>query len=385
MTDMFDAIVVGMGPGGSMAACRLARGGLKVLALEKSIMPRPKLCAGAITPKAFNLIDIDITEAIEQEIHGGVVHAKSGFSMEMASQTEHGLIVDRPRFDHLLLKRAAAAGAIVHEGERLIHMHPGAMTTVVTNAAAYQARYVIGADGANSMVARALGYPRRHSGYTLECFIPDTYAPIQNAAGCLVLYYGYLPSGYAWIFPRTGGALVGIGVLKRHSRRIRTHFHDFLTAVGLPGEYAEHCKGFPLPAYTFGTTRRQGRANILLVGDAACLIDPITGEGIAFAMQSGELAAQAVIDAVRLGREADALYAARLKPLREDLLNAYMIAVPLNQFPNLSLLSLKENPPIAEALKDILLGRGRYRTLLKLGIKAVPSTFQALFTKGILG
>lgn len=385
MTDIFDAIVVGMGPGGSMAACQLARRGLKVLALEKSIMPRQKLCAGAITPKAFNLIDIDITEAIEQEIHGGVVHTKSGFSMEMSSSTDHGLIVDRPRFDHLLLQRAAAAGAIVHEGERLIHMHPGAITTVVTNAATYQARHVIGADGANSMVARALGYPRRHSGYTLECFIPDTYAPIQSAAGRLVLYYGYLPSGYAWIFPRTGGALIGIGVLKRHSLNIRKHFHDFLTAVGLPGEYAEHCKGFPLPAYTFGTTRRQGRGNILLVGDAACLIDPITGEGIAFAMQSGELAAQAVIDAIRLGREAATLYAANLKPMREDLLSAYMIAVPLNQFPNLSLLSLKENPSIAEALKDILLGRGRYRTLLQLGIKAVPSTFKALFTKGALG
>lgn len=386
MTDIFDAIVVGMGPGGSMAACQLARRGLKVLALEKSIMPRQKLCAGAITPKAFNLIDIDITEAIEQEIHGGVVHAKSGFSMEMTSSTERGLIVDRPRFDHLLLKRAAAAGAIVHEGERFMRLSPGELTKVETNAATtYQARFVIGADGANSMVARSLGYPRRHSGYTLECFIPDTYAPIQSAAGRLVLYYGYLPSGYAWIFPRTGGALVGIGVLKRHSRHIRTHFHNFLTAVGLPGEYAELCKGFPLPAYTFATARRQGWGNILLVGDAACLIDPITGEGIAFAMQSGELAAQAVIDAIQLGREAAALYAAKLKPMREDLLSAYMIAVPLNQFPNLSLLSLKENPSIAEALKDILLGRGRYRTLLKLGIKAVPGTFKALFTKGILG
>lgn len=382
MTDMFDAIVVGMGPGGSMAACKLARMGLKVLALEKRIMPRPKLCAGAITPKAFDLLDIDITDAIEQDIRGGVIYAKSGFSMEMTSQTEHGLIVDRPKFDHLLLKRAAAAGATVHEGERLIRMNPGEITTVATNIATYQARFIIGADGANSMVARTLGYPRRHSGYALECFVPDTHELIKRAAGRMLFYYGYLPSGYAWVFPRKDGALVGIGVLARHSRFIRIHFRNFLTSVGLPSDYADNCKGFPLPAYTFFTTQRHGKGNVLLVGDAACLIDPITGEGIAFAMQSGELAAQAISDAIKQGKKAAKLHAVNLKPMRKDLISAYKIAIPLNLMPNMSLLSLRENPEIAHTLKDVLLGKGRYSTLLKFGIKAVPSTFKALFSRG---
>ena len=366
-----------MGPGGATAAYRLARAGLKVLALEKRRMPRPKLCAGALSPRAVAMLDIDIASAVECEAQGGIVYTHSGHDLEMSTQSEKGLIVDRPRFDHLLLKRAASAGALVHENEAVEKITPGRSIRVQTPCNTYECRYLVGADGANSVVARDLAYQRRHGCYTLECVIPDHFEIIRRHTAGPVFFYGYLPSGYGWIFPRQGGASVGIGVLARHTRLIRAHFKSFLTAIGLPAEYADTCKGYPLPSYTIRTRKRHGRDNILLVGDAACLVDPITGEGIYYAMQSGELAAQAIIHSMDHDGTPAFFYGQSLKSIKKDLLVASLIATPLNTFPEMSILSLRENREIAYILKDITLGKGSYTDLITVGFKAVPKTIMA--------
>lgn len=381
MTETYDAIVVGMGPSGSSSCYHLARAGLKVLGLEKHVMPRPKLCAGALSPRAVAMLDFDMSEAVECEVHGAVIYSRSGQTMEMSTQETRGLVVDRPRFDHLLLKRAAAAGAQVHEGEAVVKVTPGKIIEVRTGRATYRARHLIGADGANSVVARALAYPRGHVGYALECVIPDRYETIRRHPDLPVFFYGYLPSGYGWVFPRQGGASVGIGVFAGHARAIRALFRDFLGALGLPIDYAERCKGFPLPACTIGTLRRYGRDNILVAGDAACLIDPMTGEGISYAMQSGELAARSILVSLRTQEQASRIYGQALKTIRQDLIFAYLIALPLNLFPEMSLLSLRENREVSEKLKDIIMGQARYRDLFMLGFKVVPATLWA-YCKG---
>ncbi|MEN6474351.1 MAG: geranylgeranyl reductase family protein [Syntrophaceae bacterium] len=379
MTEVYDVIVAGMGPAGSTACYHLARAGLKVLGLEKRVMPRPKLCAGALSPRAVALLDCDISAAVECEVRGAAIYARSGQALHMSTQDTRGLIVDRPRFDHLLLKRAAAAGALVHEGESVAKITPGEIIEVQTGRATYQTRHLIGADGANSVVARKLGYPRRHGGYALECTIPDRYEAVRRHPDVPVFFYGYLPSGYGWVFPKHGGASVGIGVYAEHARAIRTHFHDFLDAIGLPNEYADHCKGFALPGCTIRTLRRHGRDNILLTGDAACLVDPMTGEGISYAMQSGGLAARAILDYPGVLEPSSRIYGRLLKPLRRDLLFAYLITMPLNRFPEMSILSLRENPEVARILKNITMGQARYRDLLMVGFKAVPATLRAYF------
>jgi flavin-dependent dehydrogenase len=299
----------------------------------------------------------------------------------MYSEDKMGVIVDRSRFDQFLLKRAAAQGVTVHEGEPVLEITRGKVINVKTPQAMYQSRYLIGADGANSVAALSLGYPRRHGGYTLECFIPDTYEVISKHAGSLTFYYGFLPSGYAWMFPKKGGASVGIGVLTKHTREIRAHFQKFLKAIGLPPEYAVHCKGFPLPAYTLRTHYKHGKDNILLAGDAACLVDPITGEGISNAMRSGVLAAQAIQQAIQGQGKASAIYDKSLKNIKQDLLVAYLMSIPLNTMPNITILVLRENREIVHLLKDIMLGKGRYGELIWALIKAIPNTIMA-YLKG---
>ncbi len=377
MSDIFDVIVAGLGPGGSSAAARLAAAGLSVLALEKYRLPRAKLCAGGLSPKAMALLDLDVGQSVEREVSGGVIYSHAGHSLEMYSETDSGLMVDRARFDQLLVSRAAAAGAQIHEGEAMTRITPGTIVAVETPRATYRGRFLVGADGANSLVARSLAYPMNHSGYALECFIPDTFELIRRHASRPAFYYGYLPSGYGWIFPKQGGGSVGIGVLWKHAREIRSLFAEFLTTLGLPEDYARRCKGHPLPAYTPGARKRQGKANVLLVGDAASLIDPITGEGIYYAMQSGQLAATAIQETLRCGGEAARCYGHHLKEIRRDLLMAYLIAVPLFAFPNMSLLALRENQEIARVLKEVVLGQDRYRDLLRVGLKAFFPTIRA--------
>jgi len=382
MSDLYDVVISGMGPGGAMSAYYLARAGLKVLALEKRVMPRPKLCAGGLTPRALDmLMGCDFSAAKECEVRGGMAYTHAGHDLEMSSESKMGVIVDRSRFDHILLKRAAAQGATVQEGEPVLGIVPGKVINIRTPRNTYNARYLIGADGANSVTSLSLGYPRRHCGYALECFIPATYDVVSKHAGSLTFYYGFLPSGYGWMFPKKGGASVGIGVLARHSRDIRSHFQGFLSAIGLPPEYAVHCKGFPLPAYSPRTHNRHGKDNILLVGDAACLVDPITGEGISYAMKSGELAAQAIKQSLQGEGKASSIYGRSLKSIKHDLLVAYCMSIPLNTVPNLSILVLRENRQIVHLLKDIMLGQGRYGELIGALIKAIPNTVKA-YLKG---
>ncbi|HQP30667.1 MAG TPA: FAD-dependent monooxygenase, partial [Deltaproteobacteria bacterium] len=126
MPEIYDVIVTGMGPAGSMAAHHLARAGLKVLALEKRCMPRPKLCAGGLTPRALEMLtDCDFSVAKECEVRGGMAYTHRGHDLEMYSEDKMGIIVDRSRFDHVLLKRAAEQGVTVHQGEPVQKIVPG--------------------------------------------------------------------------------------------------------------------------------------------------------------------------------------------------------------------------------------------------------------------
>jgi len=379
MTGLYDVIVAGMGPSGSTACYHLARAGLKVLGLEKRVMPRRKLCAGGLSPKAIALLDCDVSASVECAVQGAAIHARSGQTLHLCSQETRGLIVDRPRFDHLLLQRAVASGALVHEDEAIVRITPGALVGVQTGRATYHARYLIGADGANSIVARDLAYPRCHNGYALECVIPDRHEAVLKDADVPVFFYGYLPSGYGWIFPKRGGASVGIGVMAKHTRAIRSRFREFLAAIDLPTEYAATCKGCALPAYSFRAHKRHGRDNVLLAGDAACLVDPITGEGIFHAMKSGELAARSILESLRVHDPACTIYESLLKPIRHDLLIASLIAIPLNRFPEMSILSLCENSDLAQILKDTIAGKASYRDLFMIGFKVAPTTIRASF------
>ncbi len=227
MTEKYDVIVSGLGPAGSSAAYRLAQYGFKVLALERKKMPRDKLCAGGLTTKVLPMLDFDFSDTVEREISGGVVHYKRERSLEVDFGKTAGYVVDRALFDHRLAKRAIEAGTEVHEGEGLKGITQFKdHVEVMTNKGGYHSRFLIGADGANGYSARYIRKKRRVLGFAVEAFVPEEHKTIRENGSNVAFFYGNLPFGYGWIFPKANGASVGLGVSYKYAKQSKMLFDE---------------------------------------------------------------------------------------------------------------------------------------------------------------
>ncbi|MBI5810454.1 MAG: FAD-dependent monooxygenase, partial [Deltaproteobacteria bacterium] len=156
---MLDAIVVGLGPAGSIAAYTLAKSGLRVLAFDRERFPRYKSCGGCISAKVEGLLDFDFSPVIEETVRGATFTYKSGSTMDILSDSPVGYNVMRDSFDDLLMRKAAGAGAEVIEGCRISGFidNNGSITVAAPTGKRYTARFLIGADGASGLIGRAFG------------------------------------------------------------------------------------------------------------------------------------------------------------------------------------------------------------------------------------
>jgi flavin-dependent dehydrogenase len=178
------------------------------------------------------------------------------------------------------------------------------MIEVETNRNTYRCRALIGADGAQGMTRRILGGNARPASIGLEVYVPYEHSLIRNHISKLGFYFGYLPGGYGWIFPRREDASIGIGIPMKYARRARVHLADFLGFLGLSRDLAAGARGHALPLFSPLSRRPFCRRNILLAGDAASFVDPVTGEGIYWALKSGEEAARAISATLPAGKQA---------------------------------------------------------------------------------
>ena len=209
----YDALVVGMGPAGATAAYELSRAGLSVLAIEKHTHPRYKVCGGGLSVRIEQLLDPGFKSVVEHTIFGFQFLYRGQESVSIESPSPIAYMVMRDRFDHHLVQQARRVGTEIHEGE-----HPRRSVTcrdgveVTTDRGCYHAKVLIGADGANSQVARHLFPDRRQRCIpTLESEIEIGPGPQYPAIGKAVIDIGACSKGYAWIFPKQGRLSVGVG------------------------------------------------------------------------------------------------------------------------------------------------------------------------------
>ncbi len=311
-----DVLVVGAGPAGCAAAYDLAAAGLHVRLLDKVSFPRRKPCAGGLTMRTVRSLRYDISPVIERVAEDWVL----GRRLERATRfPRHGPIVAmtvREELDRFCLERTLAAGASFERVDKLTAIErAGDGWTLRTTDGPLRARWLIGADGANG-VTRALLKPRRarrpgpiEHGVAAEALVPVTDAGAYD----MEIRLDWVPRGYAWIFPK--GQHLNVGVYARAPTR------------GLKRAVIEFCRarlGHALtPPEVFGhrvPLRGQNMSHTpgdaLLVGDAAGLVDPLFGEGIYFAVASGQAAARAILEQAR--GEPDR-YARHRAPLDRDL------------------------------------------------------------------
>ena len=292
MVERFDVIIVGAGPGGGMAANILGHAGCKILVLERQRLPRYKPCGGAVPSGVFASLPPICSQAIERHV------TRVRFQLRREAQVEHSLsgrpvaMVMRDRFDSLLLSKAPV---VIHDGEGVAAVEEErARVTVRTTAGhSYSADYCIGADGAFSLVARCAGLRRRQPlGAALEAEVAVPDPLLERYAETALFLFGTVHRGYAWVFPKRDHLSFGVGTVGGCGRGLRPLLFEAAQQCGLPVERIRP-RGHALPVYARLEPLQRG--HVLLVGDAAGLMDPLSGEGIRHAMHSARLASQAIL------------------------------------------------------------------------------------------
>jgi menaquinone-9 beta-reductase len=327
-----DVIVVGAGPAGSSTACYLARAGLDVLLLEKATFPREKVCGDGLTPRAVKaLVGMGVPVG-EQDgwvrnkglrIIGGGVRLELPWP-ELSSYPGYGLVRSRLDFDQTLARTAEKAGARLGEGMTVtgpVLDAGGRMTGVRARPTApagqdagaertYRARVIVAADGNSSRLSLAMGLRKRDDrplGVAVRTYYTSPRHDDDYLESWLDLWDGdRLLPGYGWIFGMGDGTSnVGLGLLNTSSAFGHVDYRDLLRRwlAGMPPEWGyteenrtEPIRGAALPM-GFNRTPHYTRG-LLLAGDAGGMVNPFNGEGIAYAIESGELAAAAIIQAL---------------------------------------------------------------------------------------
>jgi geranylgeranyl reductase family protein len=290
----YDAIVVGAGPAGSTLARHLARRGARVLLLDRAAFPRDKPCGGGVTLRAASRLDLDLSSVTEQTIFDVRLTYRLGRAFRHHYSDPLAYMTQRCRLDALLAEQAAAAGVEFHDRESVRAVEvSGYRVAVRTEKGAYTARALAGADGVNGIVGRSTGAaPRADLAVALEGNVPLSQGLRQRWQETLALNLGDLPGGYGWVFPKGDHLNVGVGAWRWFAPRLRGHLGALCRRYGFSPEALRDVRGHHL------AVRRPGspivRGPVLTVGDAAGLVDPLSGEGIGAAIQSSSLAAQAI-------------------------------------------------------------------------------------------
>ena len=349
-----DVVVVGAGPGGSSLAYHLAATGLDVLVLEKAAFPREKVCGDGLTPRSVkSLVAMGVDTRPEAgwarnrglRILGGGMRVELPWP-ELTDFPGYGLVRPRRDFDELLARHAQKAGARLLERTAVTGpvLDPAGRVVGVTAAAAdgsggrspqasYRAPLVVAADGSSGRLGLSVGVRRRTDrpmGVAVRRYYRSPRTSDDFLESWLELWdgppgRGRLLPGYGWVFGvGDGTSNVGIGILNTTEAFGRTDYKELLARWlgGLPPQwgFVEDCATGPVRggALPMGFNRTPHyRRGLLLVGDAAGAVNPFNGEGIAYAMESAQLAAEVVVQA--LDRPAG--------PARERVLAGYPAAM----------------------------------------------------------
>jgi menaquinone-9 beta-reductase len=302
-----DLLVVGAGPAGVAAGLTAKARGLDVVVVDKATFPRDKTCGDGLTAQALRLLErlgVDVPDVADAlRVEETILVSPSGrrVALPLPDEGIHSAVVPRLELDHALVTRARAAGVDVREAteiEALTELDGRVRATLAGEQ--IEARFVVAADGHWSAVRR-LQRPERPADLGTWHAFRQYFAGVDDARQWVVFEEDLLP-GYAWVFPLPRGrANVGFGILRGPGvtgKRLKALWDDLLARPALAAILGPRAtpegshRAWPIPAAFDADALVDGR--VLYVGDAAGVVDPLTGEGIAQALETGTLAAEAV-------------------------------------------------------------------------------------------
>lgn len=359
-----DVVIVGAGPAGACAAAHLAEAGHSVLLVEKAQLPRRKVCAGGLVKRAYQHLppELDfpvqaICDRLESRVQGSGIHLV---------EHEDALIkmVDRHHFDHALVQHAVRLGAELWQGTSAHAVkHDAHGVTLDTSAGRVQAGYVVLAEGANSQMANQIwGHqPRNIPALEIDVYAsPDVLAAYQGRA---IFDLAAIAEGYGWIFYKGDHLSVGVTSYRQGKVDVRGALQAYLSRNGFdqPSQQRDR-RGFVIPVRPRQDLVRQ---RVILVGDTAGFADPISAEGLSYAIISGRAAAQAIARHSDDPRQMAAHYLDLIRaPILDELASARRLALLLYRLPWLRNLLLRRlGRHCQKAMRLVISGQRRFADL----------------------
>lgn len=307
----YDVAIVGAGPAGSAAAYYLARGGLRVALVDKFDFPRDKTCGDGLTPRALEVLDsMGVLPQVEREAYCCVALTirnsdEVTYRIELSGPNDpprRVLILPRFKLDDILLKHAMRAGAqfISHTKVEHIVQENGHLHLTMQDGQTLESTLAVLATGANTALLRKLSLLKQlpHSNLAARAYFEN----VQGLDDTIVLFFdGVERPGYGWVFPTGAGtANIGCGVFFDSRTPQPTHLrhliqsHPYLKRILRDARQIGPIKGHPLR--TDFSRFLSGKDRILVAGEAVGLVNPITGEGIDYALESAQMAAEAILN-----------------------------------------------------------------------------------------
>lgn len=367
---MYDCIIVGAGPAGATAAYHLSKAGHGVLLLDAATLPRYKPCGGGVSPQVAQWFDFDFSPAISVKVR------KVRYTLNLEDPVEAELPADqalwmvrRDIFDHFIVQQAQTQGATLWDGTKAKGVsNQGDHWQLETSQGPVQGKFLIAADGARGSMAKWLGFDQRR--YQLAAALEAE--PRLDVPDEPVVHFdlGLLKQGYVWNFPKADGYSIGGGVFRSGSQRkqdLRAPVADYAAEFAVDATTVQHF-GHPIFIWDGPQTLHTHRA--VLAGEAACVVDPFTAEGIRPAIFSGLKASAAVHQALQGDEQALARYTDVMNTeWGEEMRWARRIARLVYQAPGMAYRAGVKRPSSTLTMVKVFCGEVRYGDVAHRAIK----------------
>lgn len=373
---MQDVIVVGAGPAGSTAAEYTAKAGLSTMIIEKDSLPRDKTCAGGISSQALKHLDHDVpVNLVKRQCFGARVLYENQV-LESRSDELIASMVSRKEFDNYLTTKAVNSGTKLLQKTRVKSLDiKSNHVEIHTTAGVFKSKVVIGADGVNSVCARYVRAQLKpdETAFSLASDIPLSKEYIdKNYPDIVEFHFDKIKKGYGWVFPKDGYVSVGIGGIDaaKSSDSLKSYY-EFINNLGF---------GYIKPSGHFlpvgGVERKTYNNRVLLTGDAAGFVDAFLGEGIYYAIMSGRLAAETVVDAFYKNDFSKAMFSEYQDKCKhefgDDLKYSYIVSKVFYRHPDIFAKMLATNEKMLYRFIHLVTGNSDYSSFIKWLLPRIP-------------